>query len=421
MHGLFIASISGSSSCLSCCISVIMAKGFAMKSHAQNKTKQTTPKAKAKAKAKAKVGLTEEEKKQLLAAKKDAAAIKGKDKGTVMKKPAGTCFEWAAQPAHDEEAGEEVQIKDTSRISKQQAYLFDRALKLHPGVTGSLPQEVHDIWNNVSHGPGTIPERNDLRNLCVPKDASYGHIIKSYEGGALVQHMKDIFQTKQRKHHIIGISESEMRYTHFQGNKEALQGAIEKGDVTVRGKYYYWERNIHEHITGGKQTFNFGGGNPKHMSQQDMQAMLQLLNFAPWAGWGAKPETECNPATLKAPAKPDSEAMVKLQEGLDAMQAACNQMKTIFKDCRKQGMMTAEDCGSIPKLIQSAMGKVKPLEENHCQPVADLLYNTEGTEVPVSNVKGMLMQAAPAMALLSQQMNEIQVLTQRYRSKKSEP
>ena len=234
-----------------------------------------------------------------------------------------------------------------------------------------------------------------------------------------MQTMKQVFAINHRQRQVFGMSETDMLVTHFHDNRDRMQEAIDKGDVTVNGKYVDWERDIHEEITGGKVAFHVYGGNPNQMSNQDIQAMVKLLEFAPWAEWGANPESECPKAALKAPAQPDGEAMGKLQEGSDAMQAACKHMKTMFRDSKTS--MTAGDCGSIPTLIKSAMTNVKVLEEMHLAPMQELLYNVEGSAISVSQVKQMLKSAAPAMALLTMQMNEIKILIQRHKSKKGEP
>ena len=49
---------------------------------------------------------------------------------------------------------------------------------------------------------------------------------------------------------------------------------------------YYWHRDIHEHISGGKDGIKFGGGD---MTMQDKDKMMELLDFAPWVEWGATP------------------------------------------------------------------------------------------------------------------------------------
>ena len=297
------------------------------KAKASLSSKRVLSAAAAKAKAKAK---TEEEmpvlkakdKKKVLAAEKKAAALKAAavKADAVKKKPAAAWDEWAHEKADGDDDAEECEEmtteKDITPVTKQQAFTFQKALNLPPGARGSLPQQVHDLWITMAHGPGTPAERNALRNLLVPRDAGQ-------EGSAEMQQMKQVFAIKQRKHKVFGVSETEMLVTQFHDNRDRMQEAIDKGDVTVNGKYFYWERDIHEEITGGKVAFHFDGGNPNQMSNQDIQAMLKLLEFAPWAEWGAKPESECPKAALKAPAQPDGEAMGKLQEGSDAMQAAC--------------------------------------------------------------------------------------------------
>ena len=65
--------------------------------------------------------------------------------------------------------------------------------------------------------------------------------------------------------------------------------AIAKGDLKVINGMYFWHRDIHEHITGGKDTMQFGGGEPHAMTLEEKEKMMEFLNYAPWAKWGATP------------------------------------------------------------------------------------------------------------------------------------
>ena len=64
--------------------------------------------------------------------------------------------------------------------------------------------------------------------------------------------------------------------------------AIEKGDIPVEGKYDYWRQDIHEQVTGGKLVFLFDGGDPQKKSPKNMEAMMQLLEYAPRAHWSTE-------------------------------------------------------------------------------------------------------------------------------------
>ena len=60
--------------------------------------------------------------------------------------------------------------------------------------------------------------------------------------------------------------------------------AIDKGDIVVNNDFYYWRRDKHEHVTGGEQVFKFEA-DPEKASNQNMEAMMELLEYAPWAEW----------------------------------------------------------------------------------------------------------------------------------------
>ena len=79
-----------------------------------------------------------------------------------------------------------------------------------------------------------------------------------------------------------------MLWKNFQGNQTAMQEAIIKEHIQVNNDMYYWTREFHEHITGGKDSFTTG---PKDMDQEDVQRMMALLNSAPWAKTGRSHKT----------------------------------------------------------------------------------------------------------------------------------
>jgi hypothetical protein len=98
----------------------------------------------------------------------------------------------------------------------------DKALKMDPGTRGALPHEIRELWKSLQQGPGAAQERHTLRNLCVPRDATYGSICKVDPTGPLMQKIRTVWQTKQKKIQLKGMSESEMLWKSFQGNQAAM-------------------------------------------------------------------------------------------------------------------------------------------------------------------------------------------------------
>ena len=249
------------------------------------------------------------------ATKKAIAATKKKTKAkgtatkkvSAMKKPAGAMKKpagsddwktWAMQQAEgdeDEDDGEEeeeeeeedegmLEKKNYKTPSKAQCKVFETALKRAPGTRGSLPQEVHDVWESIRSGPGTAAERHALRNAIVPKNAAYSHVIKLDPQGPQMIRLRSMFDIKQRRVQMKGCTESEVLWRDFHNNKEGMKDAIAKGDLKKMNGMYYWHRDIHERISGGKDNFNLGGGEPHALEDNDK--ILELLEWAPLVKWG---------------------------------------------------------------------------------------------------------------------------------------
>ena len=83
-----------------------------------------------------------------------------KKPASAMKKPAsGDWKTWAEEEEDDDddvEEGEEEVLpeKDYAAPSKAQAKVFEDALKRPIGTRGSLPKEIHELWNTIQRGPG---------------------------------------------------------------------------------------------------------------------------------------------------------------------------------------------------------------------------------------------------------------------------
>ena len=152
------------------------------------------------------------------------------------------------------------------------------------------------------------------------------------------------------------------------------------------------------------------------MSQQDMHRFMELLNFAPWAEWGTTPDN-IPKAELKNAATPGSDAMKKAQECLDASKAVCISMQNFYKQVQTEGILGMPGVGSIPAIMSNAMNKVKEMEQEHVQPLADVIYDTDGTcSVSVQDVKAMLCAAAKTLQALTQYMNESKALVCKFKS-----
>ena len=130
-----------------------LAKAKAMKG---SKVQQQVQKAEDEAKATAAEKNTKAKGKAAAATKKKALAkAKGKAAKSAMKKPA-SWDAWAVKDDGEEKDEEVLGEKDYSAPEKAQAKVFEDALKRPPGTRGSLPIEIHEVWNNMQKGPGCL-------------------------------------------------------------------------------------------------------------------------------------------------------------------------------------------------------------------------------------------------------------------------
>ena len=193
-------------------------------------------KAKVKAKAKAMkvkdkvqhVQKAEDEANATAAAKKNTKANgKAAAAKSAMKKPA-SWNAWAEDDDDDDDDGEEEEEEvlaetDYDAPSKAQAKVFEDAWKRPPGTRGSLPVEIHEVWNNIQRGPGAAKERHALRNACVPKSVGYGHVCTINPNGLLIKRIKDVFGVKQKKVQMKGLTYSECLWSCSHGNEDAIK------------------------------------------------------------------------------------------------------------------------------------------------------------------------------------------------------
>ena len=131
--------------------------------------------------------------------------------------------------------------------------------------------------------------------------------------------------------------------------------------------------------------------------------------------WGATPNN-IPVAELKNVVKPNSDAMHKAQECLDASKAVCISVQNFFKQIQQEGILTSPEAGSIPSIMKTAMKAANEMEKDHMQPMAALIYDTDGTnKATVKDVKEMLNSAAMALITLRQYLNEAKALVQTFK------
>ena len=83
--------------------------------------------------------------------------------------------------------------------------------------------------------------------------------------------------------------------------------------------------------------------------------------------------------------------------------------------------MTSPEAGSIPSIMKTAMKAANEMEKDHMQPMADLIYDIDGTnKVTVKDVKEMLNSAAKALNPLQQYLHEAKAFVQKFKNKDKE-
>ena len=77
-----------------------------------------------------------------------------------------------------------------------------------------------------------------------------------------------------------------------------------------------------------------------------------------------------------------------------------------------------KDTGSIPAIMSTAMQKLKELETEHMQPIAEICYHLDPNLAPASvqDVKDMLSAAAKSLKSVVQYMSEAKSLVHNYKA-----
>ncbi len=131
------------------------------------------------------------------------------------------------------------------------------------------------------------------------------------------------------------------------------------------------------------------------------QKLLELLQYAPWVDWALVQNVP--KLQLNATCAPDSAALAKATECLEASKAVCISMEALYKGVQAQGILSLPDTGSIPVIMSTAMQKLKQMQTEHMQPIADIIYNHDGTcSTSVKEVKDMLGAAGKTWQSLTQ-------------------
>ena len=121
----------------------------------------------------------------------------------------------------------------------------------------------------------------------------------------------------------------------------------------------------------------FGSGGPHVMTDEDKEQMMGLLDYAPWAQWGATPHN-VPVAEMKKAVKPNSDAMHTVQECLDASKAVCISVQNLLKQAQQEGTLTSPHAGSLPSIMKTAMEALDGMEKGHMQPLATSIYDMDG-------------------------------------------
>ena len=108
--------------------------------------------------------------------------------------------------------------------------------------------------------------------------------------------------------------------------------------------------------------------------------------------------------------------MHKAQECLDGCKKVCLDVRNYFKEIQTEGLLTRPGVGSIPGIMKTAMKAIPEMERDHMQPIAALIYDTDGTnKASVKDVFQMIRDAAKDLAKLCQYLQEAKALVQQYR------
>ena len=192
-----------------------------------------------------------------------------------------------------------------------------------------MPKEIRDKWS-ATYEPlgGGRKARNAIVHAIVPKDVTYGGKIQVTKGQ--METFRSVTKTVKWESGRSGFTKSEMIGTGMLGSKEALDAAIDCGDVameTKNGKAVYY---IHRAYDG--ETFNDTNGGKVSTGnfEIDRELLDKLQNdeaASVYAGWmGMLVDESARDTVLVFPSVEEWE---RFSNGIDQCQLEVKRVKLL--------------------------------------------------------------------------------------------
>lgn len=254
---------------------------------------------------------------------------------TLAKKPAQAAKKtkkefptFDASPSPESKVDEQADMKlDESTITPQQRHVWKKALSLPEGVTGSVPAEVRESYQQAS----TPKLRNAVVNAFTDKSCSYGDKIKF--SNATVMKFRKQFHVKTEKQTAQGLSytalRSDLGHGDLKAGAQAIDEGLETGDIVKHNGLYYMKSHMMEEARSSESS-SVVKATAKNVQNEDFDQLADALEGHSWAQFALMGERmRALPSTHKeAVTKPPSaEAMEHLETAVEKATRVCRDVR----------------------------------------------------------------------------------------------
>ena len=306
--------------------------------------------------------------------KKKAAHLPTASKARVQAK--------TAQLKRPASAVDDVEEFDTSSITAQQRYCFDKALALEPGTPGSLPEDIKKKFIELKSGRPA--QRNALINAVVPKDVAYKTVLKLDEH--VVTKFKTMFMNKIDEKSAKGVSYTRLRSDLGHGDlaagKIAIEEGLETGDIVMRENLYYMKEHV---LTEARsETTGASASSSTSMTADEWMEVSSKLSGEEWGAFAImnrreKALPDGHSETDSKPASP--EASLRLEQA--------------YKKCANTVKSVREQCCALQKLANTRKAEGKPVPGTLVTAVAEAVKMTDQLDVKNQQLSKMLVLESP--------------------------
>ena len=279
------------------------------------------------------------------------------------------CFEVGNEAAVLCQESDDFQ-NDTSSITHQQRYVWNKLLNLPIGHEGSPPPEVREKYENAP----TPKIRAVIVNHFVPKNVRYRDVIKFHQGR--LHKFLERFVEHKESNRVQGYTLTELRsilgHGDLKNGKVAVEQGLACGDIQRKGQRYYMGRHFISNEQHWREGYGFDSV-AKDVGHEEWEGMASELMPHDWGESALlqKVDSEIKP--------PSPEALGHLETAIEKCERLCHDVRKLSTQLSKyinakiNNGEQIEALGTLEEKLKVALNKASVLERTQLHKLQEMM------------------------------------------------